>query len=282
MSSFFASMTGAAEIVGHDPIEEIDTRDPFPGSSLLFSKVSRGGKGLPEAIRELRLIEACGIVDHLDVITEESRPIAALSLIANSVSLHQLNARLDIADTVYMVLAPGASTAIKRWAPERFAEVAKYVQEQLGLQVLIIGGPTDVEFGKIIEGHLGTSCRNLISRTNLSETTALLSQAALLLANDSGPAHIGAGLGVPTLILSSSPSTCTREVLNSPLRFRPVGPQILIVQPQHAAAACGDRCLEPTAHCILGIAVDEVRQHATQMLKRYTISCDNSRQPTSL
>ncbi len=268
MSTYLAAMTSATRIVGHDPAEEIDTRNPFPGSNRLFSDMSHGGSGLPEAIRELRLVEACGIVERLDPLIEELRPIAALVNIANSISLSALKDQVSLGHAGYAVLAPGASTATKRWPPEFFAEVARALEERWGLKVVLIGSPAESEIGQHIERHLLTPSNNLIGRTTLLETTALLSQATLLIANDSGPAHIGAGLGTPTLVLSPSPLTCTREVLNSPRRFRPVGPHVTIVQPEHPSAGCGDRCVAHEPHCILGITVSEVKKRVEEVLQQ--------------
>lgn len=268
MSAFLAALTSSNRIAGHDPADEIDIRQPFPGLSRLFTHISHGGHGLPEAVRELRLAESCGLVGPLDLIAEERRPIAALPTIASTVSLPTLRNRLGLGDGLYMVLAPGASNPARMWSIDHFVELGLEIRSRLGYQILVIGGPAEAELGRSAKQKMGDACSNLVGQTTLVETTALLSKAALLVVNDSGPAHLGSGLGVSTLVISPCPLTCTREGPSSPLRVRPVGPSVRILQPSEPATGCGDRCLAPQPHCILGVTIEQALLAATQLLTR--------------
>jgi ADP-heptose:LPS heptosyltransferase len=258
MSVYLGTMTSAPYLSGHDPDEEIGGQNPFERTWRLLTSVSHGGAGLPEAVRELRLLLASGVIDTLDVEAEKIRPIAALLKISAAISLKDLKAKMKIEDAPYVVLAPGASHPSRCWPPERFAAVADYIQGRLGLQILIVGGTADEPGGKEIERRLGNRVRSLIGKTSLAETVTLLSGSTLLLANDSGPAHIGSGLGIPTIVLNAYPSTSTQQLVNFLMRVHPLGPRVRVLQPEKNLSGCDDRCAAPTAHCILGLKVESV------------------------
>jgi ADP-heptose:LPS heptosyltransferase len=136
--------------------------------------------------------------------------------------------------------------------------VADYIHRQFGLQILIVGGAADEPSGKEIERRGGNWVRNLIGKTSLAETVTLLSGSTLLLANDSGPAHVGGGLGIPTIVLNAYPSTSTQQRVNFLMRVHPVGPRVRVLQPEKNLSGCDDRCIAAIAHCILGLKVESV------------------------
>jgi heptosyltransferase-3 len=270
MSIYLASMTSALRIMGHDPDDETDRQNPFPGSRGLLTCVSTGGGGLPEAIRELRLLEKCGLVGALDLVAEEKQPIGALLQIAGRVSLPKLKFRHELDEVPYVLMAPGASHPARRWPPERFAETAIELHARFGMPILMIGGAGDAAIGELIEQLADKSVRSLIGGTNLTETVAIIKGAKLLIANDSGPAHIGAGLGIPTVVLSVCPLDCESEHANSPLRVRPIGPVVRVLRPEKSADGCDGRCLASAAHCILGLQVEAVLRQAEALLSART------------
>ncbi len=266
MSVYLGTMTSAPDLAGHDSDEEAAAQNPFRGSRRFLTCVSRGGAGLPEAVRELRLLQACGIVETIDAEAEKTKPIGALMCMAADGGLADLRMRLKIGDAPYMVLAPGASHPSRCWPPERFAAVGAEIQRRHGMQILIVGGPAESSIGSAIEREASGAARSLTGQTSLSETVTLVSGAALLLANDSGPAHIGAGLGVPTVVLNAYPSNSTGFVVNFLKRVHPVGPSVRVLQPENNSVGCADRCIAPTAHCILGLGIETVLDEIEELL----------------
>lgn len=98
----------------------------------------------------------------------------------------------------HITLFPGASIKERRWGSANFAQLCCKIN-QLGLQIIIVGGKEDREAGeKIIRGNRGV---NLAGRTTLAETAAVLSQTQLLVSGDSGILHLSAGLDIPTISL---------------------------------------------------------------------------------
>ncbi|QOP46130.1 lipopolysaccharide heptosyltransferase II [Sulfurimonas paralvinellae] len=89
----------------------------------------------------------------------------------------------------------------KRWYPERFAQVATDYADKY--DIIIFGGPNEVEMAKEIENNLKTlgitNYTNLAGKTNIEELCANIGGCSLFITNDSGPMHVAAAYQVPTV-----------------------------------------------------------------------------------
>jgi ADP-heptose:LPS heptosyltransferase len=94
----------------------------------------------------------------------------------------------------YAVLHPFASTPEKRWPAERFCEVARYLT-LWNINPIFIAAPADDIMP--FQGYR-------VFQGSLREVKAVMSKAALFIGNDSGPAHMAAAFGVPSLVLFST------------------------------------------------------------------------------
>jgi ADP-heptose:LPS heptosyltransferase len=84
-----------------------------------------------------------------------------------------------------------AATPEKTWAPSNFLAVAGHLA-QTGLSPVFIGGPGD---------DLAPFTRYRTLQVSLNEIKALLAAARLFAGNDSGPAHMAAACGVPSVVV---------------------------------------------------------------------------------
>ena len=110
-------------------------------------------------------------------------------------------------------VAPGASYGpSKRWPAERFASVLKGLTDEYGGAALVFGGPEDKEACAGVKAAL-PSAIDLSGKTPLRESIALMSCSSAFLTNDSGPMHIAAALGVPTVAVFGS----TEDSLTGPV-----------------------------------------------------------------
>jgi heptosyltransferase I len=100
-----------------------------------------------------------------------------------------------------LVISPCSSMSYRNWIAERYAAVADYASEQLGLSVVLSGGPSPLErkFGEDIQRHAKTPLTNLIGKTNLKQLLALLDCAWALISPDSGPAHMATAVNTPVI-----------------------------------------------------------------------------------
>jgi heptosyltransferase-2 len=98
---------------------------------------------------------------------------------------------------------PGAGwySRARIWPVEGFARVARGLMESHGAAVAIVGGPDEGEIAQRLEEMAGGSGRvvNLVGRTSIAQTAALLEKCDLFLGNDSGPMHIAAAVGTPVV-----------------------------------------------------------------------------------
>ena len=105
---------------------------------------------------------------------------------------------------LYSVLAPFTTRPQKHWFQDRWRSLAVRMQEQIGGDVVILGGPGDVEqAGRIVEG-LGTGVRTLAGSCSLAESVALIQGAQLMVGVDTGLTHAGVAARVPTAALFGS------------------------------------------------------------------------------
>jgi len=101
----------------------------------------------------------------------------------------------------YAVVAPGAKWATKRWPADRFASVAARVEGELGLPVILLGSHSERGICREVAGGGRRAERVLAGEASLGESAAIISLAALFIGNDSGPTHIAAAGGVPTVAI---------------------------------------------------------------------------------
>ncbi|MBI3950021.1 MAG: lipopolysaccharide heptosyltransferase II, partial [Acidobacteria bacterium] len=101
-----------------------------------------------------------------------------------------------------VVVNPGATNSrAKQWLPERFAAVADQLLARGDTNVVFIGANEEVPLAQQIAAPMRRQPILLTGQTTLRELVSILSCAQLLISNDTGPAHIGAAVGVPTLTI---------------------------------------------------------------------------------
>ncbi len=99
-----------------------------------------------------------------------------------------------------MILAPSASKNYKNWTLEGYVGILEHACET-GFDLLLVGGKSENEIalGQAIENHTKAPLRNFIGKTSLIELMALICEAKLVIAPDSGPAHIANALNTPVI-----------------------------------------------------------------------------------
>ena len=100
-----------------------------------------------------------------------------------------------------LMISPCSSHERRNWRNEYYARVADHAASEMGMQVVLVGGPGELETraGAEIESSMKTACINLIGKDTLEQSKALLDRADLVISPDSGPAHIASALGTPVI-----------------------------------------------------------------------------------
>jgi heptosyltransferase I len=112
------------------------------------------------------------------------------------------NARALIGDQCEaLVIVPAASKAERNWTIAGYAALADHAAK-LGMKVLLCGGPTDLERA-LGEGIMGAvkhaKIDNQIGKSSLKQLLAILARARVVLAPDTGPAHMAVTQGTPVV-----------------------------------------------------------------------------------
>ena len=106
----------------------------------------------------------------------------------------------------------------RNWSAAGYAEVARYAHQTYGVQIVLCGGPTELEqqtAARIVQ-LASIPLINLCGRTSLKQLCAVLHKADALLTSDSGPAHIANAVGSKVIALHAA---------TNPLQIGPYGQQ---------------------------------------------------------
>ncbi|HOG46939.1 MAG TPA: glycosyltransferase family 9 protein [Anaerolineae bacterium] len=160
----------------------------------------------------------------------------------------------------YAVLHVGAGDVRRRWPAERFARVAEHLYARYGCEVVLTGRAEERPALEQVQAGCRVLLVDLGERLDLGMMAALLSGAALLVSNDTGPAHMAYALDTPAVIVF----WCGNVITAGPLkreRFRPVLSWTL------TCPICGTagRCACP-ASWVAGASLEEVLAEADDLL----------------
>jgi ADP-heptose:LPS heptosyltransferase/GT2 family glycosyltransferase len=139
---------------------------------------------------------------------------------------------------------PTVGNDARQWPAEYFAAVIDRLVAQDNARIVIIGGPGDEETANRIIGQVERpdAVVSLVGQVPLGDLPGLLAGTSLFVGNNSGPKHIAAGLGVPTVGIHSG----TEDVLE----WGPIGPNALAVAREVVCAPC---YLADAADCRRGL-----------------------------
>ena len=122
----------------------------------------------------------------------------------------------------------GTTWRTKRWALEKFAEVIAQVQKRFGARILLTGSTAEIPLGEALAQITKVETINLIGKTTLVQLGALIESCTFYLTCDSGPMHITAAVGTPTIALFGPTSPIrhgpygeNHEVIEKPVECRP-------------------------------------------------------------
>jgi heptosyltransferase-2 len=158
-----------------------------------------------------------------------------------------------------VALCPGSvNSRAKRWPSERYAALADRLIDELAVEVLLIGSARETEVSLDVSQQMLNKATVLTGQTDLAELVGILSLVDLLVTNDTGPAHIAAALGRPTLVIFGP---------TNPLTTRPFSPFAEIVREPPDCAPCMLRDCPIDHRCMTAITPDEMFNRARTMLQ---------------
>lgn len=160
-------------------------------------------------------------------------------------------------DCLLVGFCPGAAYGpAKMWLAGRLIELARRLAESYSARFLILGGKNDLEPCSTVADGIGPDAIDLCGKTTIRELAALLSRCSLVVANDSGPLHLAAAIGIPTIGIfgptdpqrSAPPANCT--VISKSVQCSP----------------CYRRECPTDLLCMTSVSVEEVYREAAAIL----------------
>lgn len=151
-----------------------------------------------------------------------------------------------------VLIHPGSRSPWRVWPADRFAALCDLAQDELGAQVVLVGGPAEKALLDEIRRHAKTHLFSFEETLSLPRFAALAKIAKVLVCHDSGPMHVAAAVGTPVVALYGSQ--------NAEL-FRPMGEGHTILQAPLPCATCvaPQACTREDSYhnyCVRNISVD--------------------------
>jgi len=174
----------------------------------------------------------------------------------------------------FIAIHPGSGgySIARRWAPERFAQLADTLFHDVGGQLIIMGGPEETELHQQIMGMMrsGMPVRSFAGKGNIRVAAAILEQADLFVGNDSGLMHLAVAVGIPTVAIFG----LTNSDAWGPYTGGTTGQQALVVKLDLPCMPCFYRghdlgtpegCM--TRDCLAMLGVDPVATASRRLLR---------------
>lgn len=134
--------------------------------------------------------------------------------------------RLDLPTAPFVAVFPGAGAPDKAWPADRLVALARGIAS-LGIAPLLVRGPGDLHAARSLAAAGPFA---LAPPTDIPALTRLLGRAHAAVGADTGPVHLAAALGVPTVAI---------HTVTDPQRNGPRGARVGIVSGARPGAARG-------------------------------------------
>jgi O-antigen biosynthesis protein len=140
---------------------------------------------------------------------------------------------------------PGVGNPVRQWSAASFAGLIDLLAAELGAHVVLVGGGDELMIAEEVLSHVTArdAVVSLVGAIKLADLPGVMRACALFVGNNSGPKHLAASLGVPTVGIHSAVVDATE--------WAPVGAAAMALQRR---VICGPCYLEFTSDCPRGMA----------------------------
>ncbi|MBI3194437.1 MAG: glycosyltransferase family 9 protein [Ignavibacteriae bacterium] len=153
----------------------------------------------------------------------------------------------------------------KRWSIPKYAELADILGEQHQTKILLLWGPGERDDAERL-ATLMTNKAVLIPQTTLKQLAAILKRCSIMITNDSGPMHIAAAVGTPTVAIFGP---------TNPMLQGPFGNQSEIVRNERLGCLGCNFTKCPIGNpCMEELSVEEVFQACQHLITKISITED--------
>jgi heptosyltransferase-2 len=159
-----------------------------------------------------------------------------------------------------IALGPGATYGpAKRWPLAYWKQLVDELMKDPNQTLLVLGGPEEKTYlQELFDAGKGERLISLVGRTTPSVLAALLENCQVLVTNDTGPMHVAAAVGTPTVALFGS---------TSPTWTRPFGLGHEVIYKNEECSPCFQKTCPIGYGCLHHITVSEVLASVKKVLQ---------------
>jgi len=266
-SLFLAYISGAVERIGYSEKLYQNKAKANAGFDMFLTKPIVNPKSIiHEAERNYFLLQAVGLTiqnKSLELWYNQQDFIMAQKLVET-----YINKKI-------IAVALGANESNKIYPKEMYLEAFKIIQQDENIVFILLGGPADYDTNEYIISRLNKKkAINLAGKTNLRQSCAVMSMAAMYIGNDTGVKHMAAALHIPVIEINREAQDCPKTILSLYERFFPWNTPTISLRPQQAIGKCHEMlsqggCIEPQPHCIRQIKPIQIAE-AYKLMQQVT------------
>ncbi len=165
--------------------------------------------------------------------------------------------------------AGSTNSRAKRWGIENFAALNDRLQEDLSVQVLLVGDASEKEVAAAVIEAANYKPFDITGQTGVAEAAAVLSVADLLVSNDMGLAHVAPSVGTRTAVIFGP---------TDPITTRPLSEKAVVIRHEVECSPCMLRDCPIDHRCMTRVTVDSVFNACRDMLNLNELDEQNGQQ----
>lgn len=251
------------------------------GKKIVFDRLEKKNKSLPEALRQLSLLSSVSselrrkiesVHAHAMIVPDEQGFLppppewASMSiraeLLRDEKTWLELKNRLGLSDKGKRILIfPGSVWATKRWTESGYERTGQELIKA-GHRILVMGAPEEKTLAEKVARHIPGS-ESVAARTSIYESLILMAHSDVVVGNDSAAIHMASAAAIPVI------SVFGPTVLE--FGFRPWNERAAVVEIKGLACRpCGKhghrKCPIGTHECMRHIPAEEVLRRIRPIL----------------
>jgi ADP-heptose:LPS heptosyltransferase len=159
----------------------------------------------------------------------------------------------------FVVIHAGAKRHTNQWPLERYARVADEIIRRWGTRVVLTGSAAELPAVERV-AELMREKPMVFCQLDLPQMAALLKRCSLYVGNDTGPMHIAASVGTPTVSVFSA--------RDFPERWRPCGHGHIVLRRDVPCSPCFKEICDRDLVCLKAIEAKDVLAAVESQLSR--------------
>jgi len=200
---------------------------------------------------------------HLDALTQMGIPIVSrrisIPITADDRRFADDFFRATALDNGRVVaLNPSGGWPAKKWPLTHFSRLGDRLVDDLGARIIVLWGPgEEAEAQRLVDSMKRPAL--MIPATNLKQLGAILERCSAVVSNDSGPMHIAAAVGAPTVGIFGP---------TDPAKQGPYGPGHIVVRHEMLDCLACDQTSCEDGSCMADLPVDRVLAATVDCLRK--------------